>query len=76
MELTKKEIKETTLECFDILLVPGGYYRWFKREDKESGDMSSKLEKNIMNYVIAPGTDLLKTGIIGIVGYYICELIK
>ena len=47
------------MEALDICVVPGGFYRWFKREEKISS-FDSKLEKKIMNYVIAPCSDGVK----------------
>jgi len=76
MELTKKELKEGFLECGDILFVPGGTYRWMKKEMKESEEETSKLEKGLLNYVVAPSLDALKTINIGLIGYLVYELIK
>ena len=73
MEITNKEIKESTLQVADILFVPTGFYRWIKRENKETGDLSSKLENNLMQYVVAPCADLVKTGLIALSFY---ELMK
>lgn len=76
MELNKKEIKKGILDGLDILFVPGGTYRWIKKETKESEEEISKLEKGALNYVVAPGLEVLKTINIGLIGYFVYELIK
>jgi len=58
-----KEGLKTTLEAFDMIFVPGGFYRFVKKEDKEQEEkfnIKPGLEEKIAGKVLVPVIETLK----------------